>query len=68
MIREGLIGSLVDELHDSDCLTDYTLEYAVALLMNLCLRTQGRGSVPIASSFALAEKRLGVCVCVRVHR
>ncbi|XP_012683830.2 lisH domain-containing protein ARMC9 isoform X2 [Clupea harengus] len=42
MIREGLIGSLVDELHDSDCLTDYTLEYAVALLMNLCLRTQGK--------------------------
>ncbi|XP_076134766.1 lisH domain-containing protein ARMC9 isoform X2 [Alosa pseudoharengus] len=42
MIRAGLIGWLVDELHDSDCLTDYTLEYAVALLMNLCLRTQGK--------------------------
>ncbi|KAL2089781.1 hypothetical protein ACEWY4_014469 [Coilia grayii] len=42
MIRDGLIGWLVDELQDSDCLTDYTLEYAVALLMNLCLRTQGK--------------------------
>ncbi|KAL1023357.1 hypothetical protein UPYG_G00039680 [Umbra pygmaea] len=42
MIRAGLIGWLVEELQDSDCLSDYTLEYAVALLMNLCLRTQGK--------------------------
>ncbi|KAI4881343.1 hypothetical protein NFI96_015031, partial [Prochilodus magdalenae] len=42
LIRQGLIGWLVDELQDSDCLSDYTLEYAVALLMNLCLRTQGK--------------------------
>ncbi|XP_062868784.1 lisH domain-containing protein ARMC9 isoform X2 [Trichomycterus rosablanca] len=42
LIRLGLIGWLVDELQDSDCLSDYTLEYAVALLMNLCLRTQGK--------------------------
>ncbi|XP_063057272.1 lisH domain-containing protein ARMC9 isoform X2 [Engraulis encrasicolus] len=42
MISDGLIDWLVDELQDSDCLTDYTLEYAVALLMNLCLRTQGK--------------------------
>lgn len=41
MIRDGLIGWLVKELHDSDCLSDYTLEYAISLLMNLCLRTQG---------------------------
>ncbi|XP_048025432.1 lisH domain-containing protein ARMC9 isoform X1 [Megalobrama amblycephala] len=42
MIRDGLIGWLVKELHDSDCLSDYTLEYAISLLMNLCLRTQGK--------------------------
>ncbi|KAM6962455.1 lisH domain-containing protein ARMC9 [Aplochiton taeniatus] len=42
MIRDGLIAWLVDELRDSDCLSDYTLEYAVALLMNLCLRTAGK--------------------------
>uniref|UniRef100_A0AAY4EYP2 LisH domain-containing protein ARMC9 n=1 Tax=Denticeps clupeoides TaxID=299321 RepID=A0AAY4EYP2_9TELE len=41
MIRDGVIGWLVDELQDSDCLSDITLNYAVALLMNLCLRTQG---------------------------
>ncbi|XP_037401388.1 lisH domain-containing protein ARMC9 isoform X1 [Pygocentrus nattereri] len=42
LIRQGLIGWLVDELQDSDSLSDYTLEYAVALLMNLCLRTPGK--------------------------
>lgn len=41
MIRDGLIGWLVKELHDSDCLSDYTLEYTISLLMNLCLRTKG---------------------------
>ncbi|KAJ8403198.1 hypothetical protein AAFF_G00354150 [Aldrovandia affinis] len=42
MIEDGLIGWLVDELKDSDCLSDYTLVYSTALLMNLCLRTQGK--------------------------
>lgn len=41
MIEDDLIGWLVDELHNSDCLSDYTLEYSAALLMNLCLRTKG---------------------------
>uniref|UniRef100_A0A3Q3QWI1 LisH domain-containing protein ARMC9 n=1 Tax=Monopterus albus TaxID=43700 RepID=A0A3Q3QWI1_MONAL len=41
MIEDGLIGWLVDELQDSDCLSDYTLEYSAALLMNLCLRMKG---------------------------
>ena len=41
MIADDLIGWLVDELQDSDCLSDYTLEYSAALLMNLCLRTKG---------------------------
>lgn len=43
MIADDLIGWLVDELQDSDCLSDYTLEYSAALLMNLCLRTKGKG-------------------------
>ncbi|XP_061680518.1 lisH domain-containing protein ARMC9 isoform X3 [Syngnathoides biaculeatus] len=42
MIEDDLIGWLVDELHDSDCLSDYTLEYCASLLMNLCLRTKGK--------------------------
>lgn len=45
MIADDLIGWLVDELQDSDCLNDYTLEYSAALLMNLCLRTKGEGIV-----------------------
>uniref|UniRef100_A0A8C0BIN7 Armadillo repeat containing 9 n=1 Tax=Buteo japonicus TaxID=224669 RepID=A0A8C0BIN7_9AVES len=39
MIKDGLIFWLVDVLTDTDCLSDYTLEYSVALLMNLCLRS-----------------------------
>lgn len=41
MIKDGLIFWLVDVLTDTDCLSDYTLEYSVALLMNLCLRSAG---------------------------
>ncbi|XP_032049006.1 lisH domain-containing protein ARMC9 [Aythya fuligula] len=42
MIKDGLIFWLVDVLTDTDSLSDYTLEYAVALLMNLCLRSAGK--------------------------
>ncbi|XP_034530753.1 lisH domain-containing protein ARMC9 isoform X2 [Notolabrus celidotus] len=42
MIADDVISWLVDELQDSDCLSDYTLEYSAALLMNLCLRTKGK--------------------------
>ncbi|XP_067417220.1 lisH domain-containing protein ARMC9 isoform X2 [Emydura macquarii macquarii] len=42
MISDGLIFWLVDVLKDTDCLSDYTLEYSVALLMNLCLRSAGK--------------------------
>ncbi|XP_072264426.1 lisH domain-containing protein ARMC9 isoform X1 [Pyxicephalus adspersus] len=42
MIRDGLIDWLVQELEDTDHLSDYTLEYCVALLMNLCLRSAGK--------------------------
>ena len=37
MIDNGLIEWLVKVLEDNDSLSDYTLEYSVALLMNLCL-------------------------------
>ncbi|CAK8681084.1 unnamed protein product [Clavelina lepadiformis] len=42
MIRGGLIRWLVTILSEHDSLSDYMLEYAVALLMNLCLRTSGK--------------------------
>ncbi|KAM4771316.1 lisH domain-containing protein ARMC9 [Rhinophrynus dorsalis] len=42
MIQDGLIFWLVQELEDTDHLSDYTVEYSVALLMNLCLRTTGK--------------------------
>ncbi|KAG8445016.1 hypothetical protein GDO86_009963 [Hymenochirus boettgeri] len=42
MIRDGLILWLVQELEDTDHLSDYSLENTVALLMNLCLRSAGR--------------------------
>ncbi|NWW29080.1 ARMC9 protein, partial [Falcunculus frontatus] len=42
MIKDGLIFWLVDVLIDPDCVSDYNLEYCVALLMNLCLRSAGK--------------------------
>ncbi|KAK2175425.1 hypothetical protein NP493_733g00009 [Ridgeia piscesae] len=42
MIEEGIIGWLVSVLEDNDSLSDYTLEYSIALLMNLCLRSTGK--------------------------
>lgn len=47
MIADDLIGWLVDELQDSDCLSDCTLQYSAALLMNLCLRTKGKGMAQV---------------------
>lgn len=41
MIENNLIPWLIDVLEEHDSLSDYTLEYSVALLMNLCLRTAG---------------------------
>ena len=41
MIEDGILNWLVTVLEDNDSLSDYTLEYSVALLMNLCLRTAG---------------------------
>ncbi|KAM4692879.1 lisH domain-containing protein ARMC9 isoform 2-T2 [Discoglossus pictus] len=42
MIQDGLIFWLVQELEDTDRLSDYSVEYSVALLMNLCLRSAGK--------------------------
>lgn len=41
MIKANMTDWLVDELHDSDCLTDNTLVYTTVLLLNLCSRTAG---------------------------
>uniref|UniRef100_A0A8C5QGU0 LisH domain-containing protein ARMC9 n=1 Tax=Leptobrachium leishanense TaxID=445787 RepID=A0A8C5QGU0_9ANUR len=42
MIQDGLVFWLVQDLEDTDSLSDYTVEYAIALLMNLCLRKAGK--------------------------
>ncbi|KAM3174106.1 hypothetical protein ACTXT7_011207 [Hymenolepis weldensis] len=42
MTEMGMIEWLVNLLEDTDSLSDYTLEYSVALLMNLCLRVDGK--------------------------
>jgi LisH domain-containing protein ARMC9 len=42
MINDDIISWLIDKLEDTDVLSDYTLEYAVALLMNLVMRSGGK--------------------------
>ncbi|CAD5122924.1 DgyrCDS11322 [Dimorphilus gyrociliatus] len=42
MIDLGIIEWLVKVLEDTDSLSEYSLEYSVALLMNVCLRTSGK--------------------------
>ena len=41
MINEGLIEWVLCILSDIDILSEYTLRYSLALLMNLCLRHEG---------------------------
>lgn len=41
MIASGLVEWLMEVLEEPETLSDYTLEYSVALLMNLCLRSSG---------------------------
>ncbi|XP_056675932.1 lisH domain-containing protein ARMC9 isoform X2 [Monodelphis domestica] len=53
MIQDGLIFWLIDVLKDPDCLSDYTLEYSVALLMNLCLRSAGKNMCAKVASLVL---------------
>ncbi|KAL3309600.1 LisH domain-containing protein armc9, partial [Cichlidogyrus casuarinus] len=51
LIERGGISWLVNLLDNSgEDVSDYSLEYAVALMMNLCLRSSGKKScIPIAS-------------------
>ena len=53
-----LIKWLVHSISDHESLSDYMLEYAVALLMNLCLRTSGKRKCG-----ECATEILKVCVC-----
>ena len=41
LIAVGMSNWLVGALENHEELTDFTLEYSVALLMNLCLRSKG---------------------------
>ena len=41
MIKENIVEWLLCLLEEYDSQSDYVLEYAVALLMNLCFRTEG---------------------------
>ena len=42
MIERDVMQWLVQLLRNCDMISDYMLEYAVALLMNLCLRSAGQ--------------------------
>ena len=42
LIDSAVVEWLFSVLEDPDELSDYSIEYAVALLMNLCLRTSGK--------------------------
>ncbi|XP_065060673.1 lisH domain-containing protein ARMC9-like isoform X2 [Rhopilema esculentum] len=42
MIDYGLVAWLIKTLEEPELLNDYSLEYSVALLMNLCLRSAGK--------------------------
>ncbi|XP_023577831.1 lisH domain-containing protein ARMC9 [Octodon degus] len=53
MIRDGLVFWLIDMLREPDALSDYTLEYAVALLMNLCLRSAGKNECATVAGLVL---------------
>ncbi|KER33911.1 hypothetical protein T265_12521, partial [Opisthorchis viverrini] len=50
MINSSIIPWVVTLLENTDSLSDYTLEYAVALCMNLCLRTSGKRNCLLISS------------------
>jgi LisH domain-containing protein ARMC9 len=42
MINDNLIELLVNLLEDNETLSDYSLEYAIALFMNLTLKNAGK--------------------------
>ncbi|CAF2360770.1 unnamed protein product [Rotaria sp. Silwood2] len=62
MINENMIKWLVPLLSKSNGLSDYTLEYGVALLMNLCLRTEGRRKCA-----EIAEQAITVLASLLTH-
>ena len=49
LIDTAVIEWLLKILEDPDSLSDYGLEYTVALLMNLCLRTSGKSKITLTS-------------------
>uniref|UniRef100_A0A4W4FQ01 LisH domain-containing protein ARMC9 n=1 Tax=Electrophorus electricus TaxID=8005 RepID=A0A4W4FQ01_ELEEL len=57
LIRYGLIGWLVGELQHSDCLSDYTLEYAVSLLFSFIF-------IDNYLEYTIYFYYMLVCVCV----
>lgn len=61
MIDEGILKWLVSVLEDNDSLSDYTLEYSVALLMNLCLRTQGKYGISQGTYYFVLMCIRGCC-------
>ncbi len=42
MINDNLIELLINLLEDNETLSDYSLEYAIALFMNLTLKSVGK--------------------------
>ncbi|KAF7256002.1 LisH domain containing protein ARMC9 [Paragonimus skrjabini miyazakii] len=50
MINMSVIPWVIHLLENTEALSDYTLEYAVALCMNLCLRTSGKRNCVLISS------------------
>ncbi|MEW5305285.1 MAG: hypothetical protein WDW36_007837 [Sanguina aurantia] len=62
MIRLQLLPWLVQWLQDLDALSDFSLEYSMALLMNLVLRSAGR-----AGCVTLGQQVLAVCEDLAEH-
>ena len=58
MIDFGLVAWLIKTLEEPELLNDYSLEYSVALLMNLCLRSAGMIlalSVSVMADFQISK-------------
>ena len=60
LIDSAVVEWLFSVLDDPDDLSDYTLEYSVALLMNLCLRTSGKK--PLYLSLVVLEQLLLISI------
>ncbi|CAF2632740.1 unnamed protein product [Rotaria sp. Silwood2] len=62
LINQNIIKWLIPLLGKTERLSDYTLEYGVALLMNLCLRTNGRKKCA-----GIAEQAITVLSALLTH-